>query len=155
PLADVEVSVSSVEDGAQLEILDRGSGMTEPVLRQAMLPFFSTKASGTGVGLALSREIVEAHGGKMTLSNREGGGLIVSVFLPLARPPALSERSFPSLAAHPDLRSTPEQRSSPEQRSAQASSAQTGTRLLESQPEFRYPDADPAGRRGPSGPDRS
>jgi signal transduction histidine kinase len=47
-----------------------------------MLPFYSTKRPGTGVGLALSREIVEAHHGRITLTNREGGGLVVSVWLP-------------------------------------------------------------------------
>jgi nitrogen-specific signal transduction histidine kinase len=56
--------------------------MPEPVLKQAMLPFFSTKRTGTGVGLALSREIIEAHGGQLTLTNRVGGGLTVSCFLP-------------------------------------------------------------------------
>jgi signal transduction histidine kinase len=47
-----------------------------------LLPFYSTKASGTGLGLALCREIVEAHGGRIKLANRPGGGLVVSVWLP-------------------------------------------------------------------------
>lgn len=97
PPGAIAVSVESVDGGAVLEILDRGAGMTEPVLRQAMLPFFSTKQSGTGVGLALSREIVEAHGGQMTLANREGGGLVVSIFLPKGRQAGLSERNIASI----------------------------------------------------------
>jgi signal transduction histidine kinase len=79
---DVEIEVSEESDGFRVDIMDRGTGMPEPVLKQAMLPFFSTKRTGTGVGLALSREIIEAHGGQLTLANREGGGLIVSCFLP-------------------------------------------------------------------------
>jgi signal transduction histidine kinase len=64
------------------EVCDRGTGMTDTVLKQALLPFYSTKRSGTGLGLALAREISEAHGGRVLLANREGGGLRVSLCLP-------------------------------------------------------------------------
>ncbi len=72
-----------------LEVLDRGSGMGETVLANALLPFYSTKRDGTGLGLALVREIAEAHRGRVACANREGGGLCVSVTLPLERPDAL------------------------------------------------------------------
>lgn len=65
-----------------IQVADRGPGMSDAVLSQALLPFYSTKRSGTGLGLALAREIVEAHGGRITLANREGGGLCVTLLLP-------------------------------------------------------------------------
>jgi signal transduction histidine kinase len=67
----------------RIEVQDRGPGMSEAVLANALVPFYSTKRSGTGLGLALAREIAEAHGGRITLANREGGGLAVTIFLPL------------------------------------------------------------------------
>jgi two-component system nitrogen regulation sensor histidine kinase NtrY len=68
--------------GVLVQVEDRGAGMSEDVLQQALLPFYSTKAAGTGLGLTVSREIVEAHGGRLNVSNREGGGLTVSLWLP-------------------------------------------------------------------------
>ena len=78
----VTLSVRQTPQGMRLDVSDAGPGMSPDVLEQALLPFYSTKQSGTGLGLPLCREIVEAHGGRLSLANRNEGGLIVSVWLP-------------------------------------------------------------------------
>jgi nitrogen fixation/metabolism regulation signal transduction histidine kinase len=80
--AAVELSIVCGGGSQRIEVRDRGSGMSQAVLAQALLPFYSTKRSGTGLGLALAREIAEAHGGRIQLANREGGGLTVALDLP-------------------------------------------------------------------------
>ena len=63
-------------------ITDEGGGINEEILQNALLPFYSTKKSGTGLGLPLCREIVEAHGGRLSLLNAADKGLHVSILLP-------------------------------------------------------------------------
>jgi len=82
----VELRVVQGMRDVRIEVADRGSGMSETVLANALLPFYSTKRSGSGLGLALSREIAEAHGGRVQLANRNGGGLAVTLILPRPDP---------------------------------------------------------------------
>jgi signal transduction histidine kinase len=84
PPAEVELNVRPAPGMLRIEVLDRGQGMNDAVLTNALVPFYSTKRSGTGLGLALAREIAEAHGGRITLGNRDGGGLMVTLILPTA-----------------------------------------------------------------------
>jgi len=79
---DIGVRVHELADGVIVEVTDRGTGLAEEVLRDALLPFYSTKATGTGLGLTLCREIVEAHGGRLSLANHAEGGAVVTVWLP-------------------------------------------------------------------------
>lgn len=82
PSDEVAVRVLPLPGGLRIEVLDRGNGMSEAVLQNALVPFYSTKRNGTGLGLALTREIVEAHGGHLSLHNRSDGGLCVAMQLP-------------------------------------------------------------------------
>jgi two-component system, NtrC family, nitrogen regulation sensor histidine kinase NtrY len=79
---EVTLAVGERGGGVAIEVKDRGSGLSEEVLRDALLPFYSTKPKGTGLGLTLCREIVDAHGGRLSIANRDGGGAVVTVWLP-------------------------------------------------------------------------
>lgn len=79
---EVVLSIADSGDGFVVRVLDRGHGMSEAVMGSALLPFYSTKRSGSGLGLPLCREVVEAHGGRMRLVNRDGGGVAASLWLP-------------------------------------------------------------------------
>jgi nitrogen fixation/metabolism regulation signal transduction histidine kinase len=82
----IELRVDETADGGTcLQILDRGRGMDEETMKRALLPFYSTKKTGSGLGLALCREIVEGHGGRISLQQRAGGGTVVSCWFPEQR----------------------------------------------------------------------
>jgi signal transduction histidine kinase len=82
PADAVELEISATANVVAIEVRDRGAGMSEAVLANAFLPFYSTKRTGTGLGLAVAREIIDAHGGRLTLNNRVEGGLSVNIYLP-------------------------------------------------------------------------
>lgn len=82
--ADIELAVTETPRGFAIEVRDRGPGFSPGALENALVPFYSSKETGTGLGLTLSREIVEAHGGRLRIANRDdgGGGATVTLWLP-------------------------------------------------------------------------
>ena len=82
----LEVQSADAAGGSELCALDRGPGFSAEALDQALLPFFTTKAGGHGIGLALAREVVAAHGGELSIANRPDGGAAVRIWLPGPRP---------------------------------------------------------------------
>jgi two-component system, NtrC family, nitrogen regulation sensor histidine kinase NtrY len=80
--AQIVVAIQRAPDGTVLRVSDAGRGMPEDVLRQALVPFYTTRPGGSGLGLPLCNEIIEAHGGRMRLQSREGGGTVVTCWVP-------------------------------------------------------------------------
>ena len=80
--AETCVRVIAREGGAALIVEDRGRGMSDETIGRALLPFYSTRPGGTGLGLAVVSEIVDAHGGNVRIAQREGGGTTVTCWLP-------------------------------------------------------------------------
>jgi two-component system, NtrC family, nitrogen regulation sensor histidine kinase NtrY len=94
PFQAVALEVRSLpNEGSEIVVVDRGRGFTAESLEHALMPFYTTKPGGTGVGLALVREVVSAHGGQLVLGAREGGGAWVRVSLPGRSPRAELENS--------------------------------------------------------------
>ena len=65
---------------------DTGTGIAQSDLEHVFEPFFSTKPEGMGMGLSISRSIIEAHGGRITASPTRGGGTVFQVSLPCDQP---------------------------------------------------------------------
>jgi signal transduction histidine kinase len=72
--------------GVLIQITDTGGGMEPSTLRRALDPFYSTRPSGTGLGLPIAGRIVEAHGGKIEVNSVHGEGTTVALFIPSRRP---------------------------------------------------------------------
>ena len=79
-----ELTVTSYDGdvGFELEIADTGDGLSDETLRRAFEPFYSTKSSGTGLGLALVQRVAEAHGGDVTALNCPDGGAAFTLRIP-------------------------------------------------------------------------
>jgi nitrogen fixation/metabolism regulation signal transduction histidine kinase len=65
----------------QIEVADNGPGVPEAIRHDVFLPFFTTKATGTGVGLSLARQVVLAHRGSITLLKSESGGALFRIVI--------------------------------------------------------------------------
>ena len=80
-----QVSTTVFKDTGSLYIYvkDNGSGMSTEVLNNMLVPFYTTKEKGTGLGVSLSKEIVEAHKGELSYSSTLGKGTICKITLPL------------------------------------------------------------------------
>ena len=84
---DRRIRVSARLDAAaivEIAVDDAGPGVPADLLAQIFDPFFTTKPSGMGMGLAISRTIVEAHGGRLWGENKQGGGAVFRFTLPIA-----------------------------------------------------------------------
>ena len=70
--------------GSTIRIKDNGCGMSPDVVDHAFIPFFTTKPSGTGIGLSLCRQIILKHGGTIRVESQQGKGTTFIITLPKA-----------------------------------------------------------------------
>ena len=83
----IEASIQLQDDAVVVKIRDFGPGIPEDEIPLVKKKFYkgSSKARGSGIGLAVSDEIVEMHGGSLTLENAQGGGMLVTISLPVTQ----------------------------------------------------------------------
>ena len=82
------------DDHVEISVIDRGSGIKPEHLESIFNPFFTTKAEGVGLGLAIVSKIVDQHGGKMTVESEAGKGSVFRIYLPL-QPPGIAADPTP------------------------------------------------------------
>ena len=86
PRRELMVQAESTNDETvQISVCDTGTGITPEVASQVFQPFITTKRHGMGVGLSISRTIIEAHGGRIWIEANPGGGTIFRFTLRAAR----------------------------------------------------------------------
>jgi signal transduction histidine kinase len=81
---EVRVDLDRRDGVARIRVLDRGSGLSKEVAQRAFQPGVTSKARGSGLGLTIVRTLAEQQGGSVSLANREGGGCVAEVVMPVA-----------------------------------------------------------------------
>ena len=79
----LDVKIKSIDGSVKIYIVDAGKGMKQGVLQNIYDPFFTTKPSGTGVGLSVSLKIIEDHGGTIDAISEQGKGTTMLLTLPI------------------------------------------------------------------------
>ncbi|MDG6223818.1 MAG: PAS domain S-box protein [Candidatus Bathyarchaeota archaeon] len=87
------VSCITVNENLELSFSDTGIGMTPEHIKKLMNPFFTTKAKGMGLGLAISKRIAEAHHGTITVISEIGKGTTFTLVLPIKKPQVTTQSS--------------------------------------------------------------
>ena len=80
------VTTRRVEDTVEISVSDTGPGITEEVGNRLFEQFFTTKPQGSGLGLSITRQIAEEHGGQIRWSSRPGSGATFTITVPIKRP---------------------------------------------------------------------
>ncbi len=81
----LEVQVGAEGDQAWITVQDDGPGFSPVALEKGLDPFFTTRENGTGLGLSIAFQIADQHGGDLVIGNREDGGALVRLVIPVQR----------------------------------------------------------------------
>jgi C4-dicarboxylate-specific signal transduction histidine kinase len=83
----IAVRAARVADGVEISVADNGTGIPDDELQRVFQPFYTTKPQGLGLGLAISRTIIEDHGGRIEARPNASGGLTFRFTLPVPETP--------------------------------------------------------------------
>ena len=78
----ITVKTRQLNGTVEIAVIDRGEGIDPEDLKNIFNPFYTTKSSGVGLGLAIVSKIVDEHGGKIAVESEPGGGSVFRVYLP-------------------------------------------------------------------------
>ena len=80
---EITIKTEHEQDGISITFMDTGVGISDEEKGKVFEPFFTKKQSGTGLGLAVVKKIIDNHKGTITITDREGGGTVFSLWLPM------------------------------------------------------------------------
>jgi PAS domain S-box-containing protein len=94
----IEITSADEGDRCRIAVLDRGSGISRDVMGRVFEVFYTTKKSGTGLGLPIVKRLMDLQEGTVSLGPRPGGGTVAEITIPIARQPAraAADRARPS-----------------------------------------------------------
>lgn len=90
---ELTITLQPQKNNIRIEFADTGPGIASEALGQIFEPYFSTKDTGIGLGLPLTKKLIEDHGGQVIVNSEVGVGTVFTIILPRE----------PALAARPDL----------------------------------------------------
>ena len=81
----VLLTLQADQEKVVIGVRDQGAGMDEETLENIFVPFFSKKSQGTGLGMAIAKKVIEAHGGEINIRSQPGHGTEVRIELPFTQ----------------------------------------------------------------------
>ena len=79
----IQIHLLQEDDSIVLRFIDDGEGISDDILKKIWTPFFTTKDTGTGLGLGIVKNIIESHNGRIEIGNQEPNGVKVEIRLPV------------------------------------------------------------------------
>lgn len=84
--AQIEIELTQTAEGSILTVSDNGEGILPDVIDKIFVPFFTTKPSGSGIGLSLCKQIMNLHGGTISVRSEKGAGSCFTLVFPVLSP---------------------------------------------------------------------